>query len=76
MCVCVFVGARFLSCQKASYDRPSSDGELTHENGHSDCKDQGENLTFLLLLLPPANQITPLWGVCGAPGVHENFLIS
>uniref|UniRef100_A0A3Q0S6P0 Actin filament-associated protein 1 n=1 Tax=Amphilophus citrinellus TaxID=61819 RepID=A0A3Q0S6P0_AMPCI len=28
--------------QKASCDRPSSDGEATHENGHSDCKDQGE----------------------------------
>lgn len=32
----------FLPCQKASCDRPSSDGELTHENGHSDWKDQGE----------------------------------
>lgn len=42
VCVCVF--ARFLPCQKASSDRPSSDGELPHENGHSDCKDQGENL--------------------------------
>lgn len=31
------------SCQKASCDRPSSDGEVTHENGHSDCKDQGES---------------------------------
>uniref|UniRef100_H2THL1 Actin filament-associated protein 1 n=1 Tax=Takifugu rubripes TaxID=31033 RepID=H2THL1_TAKRU len=28
--------------KKASCDRPSSDGELTHENGHSDCKDQGK----------------------------------
>ncbi|XP_029310570.1 actin filament-associated protein 1 isoform X2 [Cottoperca gobio] len=28
--------------KKASYDRPSSDGEATHENGHSDCKDQGK----------------------------------
>lgn len=27
--------------KKASCDRPSSDGE-THENGHSDCKDQGK----------------------------------
>ncbi|XP_047449864.1 actin filament-associated protein 1 isoform X2 [Mugil cephalus] len=27
--------------EKASCDRPSSDGEATHENGHSDCKDQG-----------------------------------
>ncbi|XP_047449908.1 actin filament-associated protein 1 isoform X7 [Mugil cephalus] len=27
--------------KKASCDRPSSDGEATHENGHSDCKDQG-----------------------------------
>uniref|UniRef100_A0A3P8T8T4 Actin filament-associated protein 1 n=1 Tax=Amphiprion percula TaxID=161767 RepID=A0A3P8T8T4_AMPPE len=26
--------------KKASSDRPSSDGEATHENGHSDCKDQ------------------------------------
>ncbi|XP_075890030.1 actin filament-associated protein 1 isoform X1 [Nelusetta ayraudi] len=28
--------------KKASCDRPSSDGELTHENGHADCKDQGK----------------------------------
>ncbi|XP_034061490.1 LOW QUALITY PROTEIN: actin filament-associated protein 1 [Gymnodraco acuticeps] len=28
--------------KKASYDKPSSDGEATHENGHSDCKDQGK----------------------------------
>ncbi|XP_008286158.1 actin filament-associated protein 1 isoform X2 [Stegastes partitus] len=28
--------------KKASSDRPSSDGEATHENGHSDCKDQGK----------------------------------
>ncbi|XP_047449929.1 actin filament-associated protein 1 isoform X9 [Mugil cephalus] len=28
--------------EKASCDRPSSDGEATHENGHSDCKDQGK----------------------------------
>ncbi|XP_044041020.1 actin filament-associated protein 1 isoform X4 [Siniperca chuatsi] len=28
--------------KKASCDRPSSDGEVTHENGHSDCKDQGK----------------------------------
>ncbi|XP_051231267.1 actin filament-associated protein 1 isoform X4 [Dicentrarchus labrax] len=28
--------------KKASYDRPSSDGEVTHENGHSDSKDQGK----------------------------------
>ncbi|XP_069015218.1 actin filament-associated protein 1 isoform X3 [Embiotoca jacksoni] len=28
--------------KKASCDRPSSDGEATHENGHSDCKDQGK----------------------------------
>ncbi|KAI3376640.1 hypothetical protein L3Q82_017073 [Scortum barcoo] len=27
--------------KKASCDRPSSDGEVAHENGHSDCKDQG-----------------------------------
>uniref|UniRef100_A0A3Q2NXH0 Actin filament-associated protein 1 n=1 Tax=Fundulus heteroclitus TaxID=8078 RepID=A0A3Q2NXH0_FUNHE len=27
---------------KASCDRPSSDGEATHENGHSDSKDQGK----------------------------------
>lgn len=34
----------WLSClQKTSCDRPSSDGEATHENGHSDCKDQGES---------------------------------
>lgn len=32
----------FLSVQKASCDRPSSDGEAAHENGHVDCKDQGE----------------------------------
>lgn len=38
-------GARLpvLPGQKASCDRPSSDGELTHENGHADCKDQGES---------------------------------
>uniref|UniRef100_A0A7N6FLW3 Actin filament-associated protein 1 n=1 Tax=Anabas testudineus TaxID=64144 RepID=A0A7N6FLW3_ANATE len=29
-------------CQKASCDRPSSDGEVAHENGHNDCKDQGK----------------------------------
>ncbi|XP_067380959.1 actin filament-associated protein 1 isoform X2 [Channa argus] len=28
--------------KKASCERPSSDGEATHENGHSDCKDQGK----------------------------------
>ncbi|XP_034470993.1 actin filament-associated protein 1 isoform X2 [Hippoglossus hippoglossus] len=28
--------------KKASCDRPSSDGEAVHENGHSDCKDQGK----------------------------------
>ncbi|XP_069374527.1 actin filament-associated protein 1 isoform X5 [Paralichthys olivaceus] len=28
--------------EKASCDRPSSDGEAAHENGHSDCKDQGK----------------------------------
>ncbi|XP_041820530.1 actin filament-associated protein 1 [Chelmon rostratus] len=28
--------------KKTSCDRPSSDGEVTHENGHSDCKDQGK----------------------------------
>ncbi|XP_039872733.1 actin filament-associated protein 1 isoform X2 [Simochromis diagramma] len=28
--------------EKTSCDRPSSDGEATHENGHSDCKDQGK----------------------------------
>ncbi|XP_028285020.1 actin filament-associated protein 1 isoform X2 [Parambassis ranga] len=28
--------------EKASYDRPSSDGEAPHENGHSDYKDQGK----------------------------------
>ncbi|KAM9717931.1 actin filament-associated protein 1 isoform 3-T3 [Menidia menidia] len=28
--------------KKASCDRPSSDGEGIHENGHSDCKDQGK----------------------------------
>ncbi|XP_019955766.2 actin filament-associated protein 1 isoform X1 [Paralichthys olivaceus] len=28
--------------KKASCDRPSSDGEAAHENGHSDCKDQGK----------------------------------
>ncbi|XP_067435361.1 actin filament-associated protein 1 isoform X1 [Thunnus thynnus] len=28
--------------KKSSCDRPSSDGEATHENGHSDCKDQGK----------------------------------
>ncbi|XP_071334421.1 actin filament-associated protein 1 isoform X2 [Trachinotus anak] len=28
--------------KKASCDRPSSDGEATHENGHSDCKEQGK----------------------------------
>ncbi|XP_005753239.1 actin filament-associated protein 1 isoform X3 [Pundamilia nyererei] len=28
--------------KKTSCDRPSSDGEATHENGHSDCKDQGK----------------------------------
>ncbi|XP_041635132.1 actin filament-associated protein 1 isoform X2 [Cheilinus undulatus] len=28
--------------EKASCDRPSSDGEVAHENGHSDCKDQGK----------------------------------
>ncbi|TMS02338.1 Actin filament-associated protein 1 [Larimichthys crocea] len=28
--------------KKASCDRPSSDGEVTHENGHADCKDQGK----------------------------------
>uniref|UniRef100_A0A3B4TFC4 Actin filament-associated protein 1 n=1 Tax=Seriola dumerili TaxID=41447 RepID=A0A3B4TFC4_SERDU len=27
---------------KASCDRPSSDGEAAHENGHSDCKEQGK----------------------------------
>lgn len=35
------------ACQKASCDRPSSDGEATHENGHSDCKDQGESTAAL-----------------------------
>ncbi|XP_023279609.1 actin filament-associated protein 1 isoform X2 [Seriola lalandi dorsalis] len=28
--------------KKASCDRPSSDGEAAHENGHSDCKEQGK----------------------------------
>ncbi|XP_073331369.1 actin filament-associated protein 1 [Pagrus major] len=28
--------------EKSSCDRPSSDGEAPHENGHSDCKDQGK----------------------------------
>ncbi|XP_042368346.1 actin filament-associated protein 1 isoform X2 [Plectropomus leopardus] len=28
--------------KKASCDRPSSDGEAPHENGHSECKDQGK----------------------------------
>uniref|UniRef100_A0A665U2V3 Actin filament-associated protein 1 n=1 Tax=Echeneis naucrates TaxID=173247 RepID=A0A665U2V3_ECHNA len=28
--------------KKASCDRPSSDGEATHENGHSDYKEQGK----------------------------------
>lgn len=28
--------------KKASSDRPSSDGEATHDNGHSDFKDQGK----------------------------------
>ncbi|XP_059210185.1 actin filament-associated protein 1 isoform X2 [Centropristis striata] len=28
--------------KKSSCDRPSSDGEAPHENGHSDCKDQGK----------------------------------
>ncbi|XP_075942981.1 actin filament-associated protein 1 [Anarhichas minor] len=28
--------------KKASCDRPSSDGEATHENGQSDCKDQAK----------------------------------
>nr|XP_020450528.1 actin filament-associated protein 1 isoform X3 [Monopterus albus] len=28
--------------KKALCDRPSSDGEATHENGHNDCKDQGK----------------------------------
>ncbi|KAM4612397.1 actin filament-associated protein 1 [Polymixia lowei] len=28
--------------KKVSCDRPSSDGEMPHENGHSDCKDQGK----------------------------------
>ncbi|XP_078020942.1 actin filament-associated protein 1 isoform X6 [Epinephelus lanceolatus] len=28
--------------KKASCDRPSSDGEASHENGHSDYKDQGK----------------------------------
>ncbi|XP_030018393.1 actin filament-associated protein 1 isoform X2 [Sphaeramia orbicularis] len=28
--------------KKASCDRPSSDGEAPHENGHSDCKEQGK----------------------------------
>ncbi|GAA6221695.1 actin filament-associated protein 1 isoform X1 [Lates japonicus] len=28
--------------KRASCDRPSSDGEATHENGHVDCKDQGK----------------------------------
>ncbi|KAM9425495.1 actin filament-associated protein 1 isoform 2-T2 [Pholidichthys leucotaenia] len=28
--------------KKASCDRPSSDGEATHENGHIDCKEQGK----------------------------------
>ncbi|XP_034712194.1 actin filament-associated protein 1 isoform X5 [Etheostoma cragini] len=28
--------------KKTSCDRPSSDGEAPHENGHSDCKDQGK----------------------------------
>lgn len=42
VCVCVYV--YFLSCQRMSCDRPSSDGEPTHENGHSDWKDPGENL--------------------------------
>uniref|UniRef100_A0A8C2ZBI6 Actin filament-associated protein 1 n=1 Tax=Cyclopterus lumpus TaxID=8103 RepID=A0A8C2ZBI6_CYCLU len=30
------------NCQKAPCDRPSSDGEVTHENGQSDCKDQAK----------------------------------
>uniref|UniRef100_A0A1A8G9V4 Actin filament-associated protein 1 n=1 Tax=Nothobranchius korthausae TaxID=1143690 RepID=A0A1A8G9V4_9TELE len=29
--------------KRASCDRPSSDGEATHDNGHSDSKDQGKN---------------------------------
>uniref|UniRef100_A0A1A8NJ00 Actin filament-associated protein 1 n=2 Tax=Nothobranchius rachovii TaxID=451742 RepID=A0A1A8NJ00_9TELE len=29
--------------KRASCDRPSSDGEATHDNGHSDNKDQGKN---------------------------------
>ncbi|XP_037613697.1 actin filament-associated protein 1 isoform X3 [Sebastes umbrosus] len=28
--------------KKSSCDRPSSDGEAPHENGHGDCKDQGK----------------------------------
>ncbi|XP_076581421.1 actin filament-associated protein 1 isoform X1 [Chaetodon auriga] len=28
--------------KKTSCDRPSSDGEVAHENGHGDCKDQGK----------------------------------
>ncbi|XP_056156203.1 actin filament-associated protein 1 [Lampris incognitus] len=28
--------------KKVSCDRPSSDGELPHENGHGECKDQGK----------------------------------
>ncbi|CAN9509826.1 unnamed protein product [Ophioblennius macclurei] len=28
--------------KKASSDRPSSDGEAPHENGHGDCKDHGK----------------------------------
>lgn len=45
LCICFFLCLwfSFLPCQKASCDRPSSDGELTHENGHGDCKDQGES---------------------------------
>uniref|UniRef100_A0A7N8YNJ6 Actin filament-associated protein 1 n=1 Tax=Mastacembelus armatus TaxID=205130 RepID=A0A7N8YNJ6_9TELE len=49
LCLCIkyykvsFFAHFILSCyQKASCDRPSSDGEATHENGHSDCKDQGK----------------------------------
>ncbi|XP_068615686.1 actin filament-associated protein 1-like, partial [Brachionichthys hirsutus] len=28
--------------KKASFDKPSSDGEANHENGHNECKDQGK----------------------------------
>ncbi|XP_068615532.1 actin filament-associated protein 1, partial [Brachionichthys hirsutus] len=28
--------------KKASFDKPSSDGEANHENGHNECRDQGK----------------------------------